>query len=249
MGMRLVSLFVVVAVLSVASLAVAQKNPCNPCAKEGTVFNVNDPKNRNAVTMTSEAPLEDIVGTSNKITGYIIFDPSDPDKGGEAKLSVPVASINTGIPLRDEHLQGAAWLDAGAHPDITLEVTRVKSIEKVKTDETSATFNMKVAGYLSIKGIRKPIEFEARVTYLRETERTKSKMPGDLLAARATFDVTLADYDITGPRGAGLIGSKVGETVQVAVSVMGTNASMEMAGNPCNPCGGKAKNPCNPCGM
>ncbi len=61
------------------------QNPCNPCGKAGTVFHVNDPMGRNSVTFKSRAPLEDIIGTTNQITGYINFDPQDWDKGGHGK--------------------------------------------------------------------------------------------------------------------------------------------------------------------
>jgi len=81
-------------------------------------------------------------------------------------------------------------------------------------------------------------------------------MPGDLVAVRASFEVRLADFGITGPVGAGLVGSKVSESITIAVSFRGSNADQRMAGNPCigkamnagNPCGGKAMNPCHPDG-
>ena len=47
---------------------------------EGYKFYIDDPMNRNTITFKSEAPLEDIVGTSNQITGYINFDPDNPQK-------------------------------------------------------------------------------------------------------------------------------------------------------------------------
>ena len=69
-------------------------DPCNPCggkmaapklvsvnpchAKFGTVFFVADPMKRDQVTFLSEAPLEDIVGSSNEISGYFAFNPSRP---------------------------------------------------------------------------------------------------------------------------------------------------------------------------
>ena len=131
--MKLARLTLVVALLLTAS-AYGQSNPrnlsnpgsgkveanpsggkemVNPCdTMMGTVFVVNDPAGRNKVTFRSKAPLEDIVGTSNQITGYLVFDPNNPQQGGRGELTVPVASINTGIPLRDEHLQSADWLDA-----------------------------------------------------------------------------------------------------------------------------------------
>ena len=66
-----------------------------------------------------------------------------------------------------------------------------------------------------------------------------------ILALLLTAGPALAQEDDL----ADLVGSKVGETIQIDVSVMGSTVSASMAANPCNPCGGKAAmNPCNPCG-
>ena len=235
----------------VLPLSVQAQNPCNPCGKAGTVFHVNDPMGRNSVTFKSQAPLEDIIGTTNQITGYINFDPQNPDKGGHGKLTVAVASLNTGIPLRNEHLLGADWLDASKYPDITIEIEKVKDIKKVKSTKGSATYDVTIVADLSIHGKTRRVDVAGRITYLKESEQTRTKLAGDLLAMRATFAVNLNDFDITGPKGSGLIGSKVGETIEIEVSVLGSTSEAMAANpcNPCNPCKGKAKkNPCNPCG-
>lgn len=191
-------------------------------AKMGTVFYVDDPAHRDWVTFKSSAPLEDIVGTTNMITGYLVFDHANPTAGGRAELSVPVASIKTGIPMRDGHLQSKGWLDAETYPDIKLTITNVKDVKEVKVSDGFQTYDVMLVGDFSIKGKSKTMEIPGRVTYLKQSEETMKKMDGDLLAARATFDITLADFGITGPEGAGLIGTKVGEKVTIDVSVMGT---------------------------
>jgi polyisoprenoid-binding protein YceI len=191
-------------------------------AKMGTVFYVDDPAHRNWVTFKSSAPLEDIVGTSNTITGYLVFDPDKPTKGGRGELSVPVASLKTGIPLRDSHLLGKAWFDAETYPGIKLTITDVKGVKEVKVSGGFQTYDVTLAGEFTMRGKSKKMEIPGRVTYLKESEETKKKMEGNLLAARATFEITLADFGIVGPEGAGLIGSKVGESVSVEVSIMGT---------------------------
>jgi polyisoprenoid-binding protein YceI len=260
----IVAAVVMALVIGAEELANAQSNPCNPCGKKESVFHVNDPMSRNSITFKSEAPLEDIVGTSNQVTGRIVFDPRQPDKGGFAQLTVPVASFNTGIPMRDEHLQGADWLDAAQYGDVTLRINTITNFKEVKSTATYVTYDVDVDGELSLHGITRAVAFPARITYLQETEKTRAKLAGDLLAARASFEVRLSDYGITGPAGADLIGSKVGETIEIDVSLMGSTASASvaanpcgdkaaMAHNPCNPCGGKAgksgaENPCNPCG-
>ena len=191
-------------------------------AKLGTVFYVDDPAHRDWVTFKSSAPLEDIVGTSNTITGYLVFDPLKPADGGRGELRVPVASLKTGIPLRDGHLQGKPWFDAEAYPDIMLTISDVKGISEVKSSTDYQTYDLTLVGEISIRGKSKSMEIPGRLTYLKESEETKKKMNGDLLAARATFQITLADFGIVGPEGAGLIGTKVGKSVTVEVSIMGT---------------------------
>jgi polyisoprenoid-binding protein YceI len=223
-------------------------NPCNPCNKSGTVFHFNDQMSRNTVTFKSEAPLEDIIGTTNQINGYFSFDPKNPEKGGHGEFEVPVISLNTGIPLRDEHLRSADWLDANAYSNIKLKVKQVKNMKPVKVNNEVATYDIILVADFSLHGKTKTLEIPGRITYMKESKMTKTKMPGDLLAARANFDVQLSDYGVRGPAGKGLIGTKVGEVISLEVSLTGTSAGNAMATNPCNPCGGKAMNPCNPCG-
>lgn len=191
----------------------------------GTTFHVGDTVGRNSVTFTSEAPLEDIVGTSNQITGHLEFDPAHPDKGATGLLKVPVASLDTGIPLRDEHLRSAAWLDAEGNPEITLEITGLDQIKSVQSGDGFQTFDVVARGTFTLRGQTKPVTIAGRATYLAESDKTKALMPGNLLAVRASFTVALADYGVSGPAGKDIIGTKVGRTVTVDVSFRGTDAA------------------------
>lgn len=273
-------------VLVFISVSFGQSNPGNPCGGKnmksmgehnGQVFSVEDPMGRNSVTFKSTAPLEDIVGTSNQITGQLVFDPNNPNAGGYGELLVPVKTLKTGIPLRDEHLAGADWLNADKNPNIEFKIREVKNVKEVKSTKDAKTFEVTAVGDFSLNGKTKQISVPARITYLKESESTKQRLPGDLLAARTTFEVALADFGITGPKGMNLIGSKVGEKVEIDLSLVASAAGGAMAGNPCggkaamNPCGDKAQmikaagnpcgqkasspsgekkpqNPCNPCG-
>jgi len=259
-------------VLAFAGTASAQ-NPCNPCggksskhamnpctmkkmavnpcdAMHGTVFYINDPMNRNVVTFESEAPLEDIVGTSNHVSGYVVFDASNPQSGVRGKLMVPVASLNTGIPMRDEHLQSDMWLNAVAHPYITMTIKKAKNIYTVKSTKEFATYQMDVEGEFTLNGRTRKVTIPVKVTHLKESKKTNMRLPGDLLAGRAEFEVALADYGVKGMKG--VVGAKVSETINIKLSFTASSHAPEMAMNPCNPCnpcGGKKKmNACNPCG-
>ena len=198
-------------------------------AEMGMVFRVDDPAGRNTITFRSEAPLEDIIGTTNAISGYLVFDPANPTKGGRGELVVPVASLNTGIPMRDEHLRGEAWLNAGQYPDITLNITDVRNVKPVKSTGDFQTYEMTAVGQFTMRGTTKSIEAPGRITYMKESEKTRARRAGNLLAARASFHLTLADFGVSGPEGMAIIGSKVGETISVDVSIVAGSEEM-MAG-------------------
>jgi len=239
-------------------------NPCNPCggkhakshsiavnpchAKHGKAFYVADPMKRNSVSFTSEAPLEDIVGTSNAVHGYAVFDPARPTKGIKGKFTVPVATLDTGIPLRDDHLQSPNWMHAEKHPHITFVATGAKNVREVKKTGGFATYEMTLTGPFTVRGKSVNREIDARVTYMKESERTRERLPGDLLAIRAAFNVPLAEHGVTGGEMGQVIGEKLSNVIDVEVRVVGSSKKPGGAGNPCNPCGGKAGNPCNPCG-
>jgi len=208
------SLFIIPVLLglAVSSAAIAGEAPLK--------FVANDSAGRNNVTFKSEAPLEDIVGTTNQLTGHINFDPGNPGKGASAEFTVPVASMTTGIPLRDEHMKSKGWLNAADYPEIRLRLDRVTEAELVSNSGDARTFNLKVSGELTLHGSTAPVEVAARVSYLPESEQTRKRLPGDLLAVRARFPVRLADFGITGPEGSGTIGSKVGETIEIEVRLV-----------------------------
>lgn len=230
-------------------------NPCagkspiamNPCfAKMGTVFHVDDPMQRNTVTFTSEAPLEDMVGTASALTGYLVFDPNGPAKGVRGSIAVPVKEMDTGIPLRDEHMQSEAWLNAADHPHIKFTITDSRDVELVKRGDGFLTYKLTLVGPLTVNGVTKQRAIPARIVYLEESEKTRSRAPGNLLAVRADFEVPLKDHRIQGFEG--VVGSKISEAIAVDVSIFASDQAPKGAANPCNPCGGKAANPCNPCG-
>ncbi len=193
----------------------------------GTVFYVNDPAGRNAVGFSSKAPLEDIIGTTNKITGYVVFDPAKGIEGGRGSFLVPVASLDTGIPLRNEHLTGANWLDAEKHPEITFRFDEAKNVKLVKQTAEFQTYDALLVGEFNLHGQSVKLEVPARFTYMKESAKTRTRLPGDLLAGRAEFKIKLSDFGVSGPAGADLIGAKVADEIDIQVSFVSTSKATE----------------------
>lgn len=176
-------------------------------------FNFED--KRNQATFFSTTPLEDVTGISNAVSGKVTFDVSDI-KTLKGSISIPVASLDTGIELRNEHLVSANWMDAESYPNITFNI---KSVSDVKV-EADNKLSAKVTGDFTAHGVTKEVVASATITYLVESEQTKQRAPGDLLGVQASFNVTLSDYDIENM----IIGQKVAEEIQITINMVGSNA-------------------------
>lgn len=178
-------------------------------------FSFADKGGRNQATFFSTTPLEDINGLTNDIKGNVTFNVGDL-KTLKGKVSVSVASIKTGIDLRDEHLRSENWLNAGAYPEIIFEIKSVSDVKSVEANKLAA----KIKGDITIHGVTKEITSDATLTFLDESEKTKMRAPGDLLGVQAKFNVKLSDFNVQNK----IIGQKVAEVVEVGVNMVGSNA-------------------------
>lgn len=86
-------------------------------------------------------------GSFNITDGKIVFDPANP-AAASVEATLDVASVNTGVADRDNHLRSADFFDAANHPTITFKSTSVKP-----TGENTA----EIAGDLTIRGVTRPV--------------------------------------------------------------------------------------------
>lgn len=177
-------------------------------------FNFADKGGRNQTSFFSTTPLEDIRGLSNDVKGTATFNVNDI-KTLKGKISVSVASIKTGIDLRDEHLKSDNWLDAEKYPNINFTIKRVTEVNQLAENK----LELKIVGDFTLKGATKEITANATLTYLDESEQTKMRAPGDLLGVQATFKVNLSEFGVKNK----IVGQKVAEEVEVSVNMVGSN--------------------------
>lgn len=178
-------------------------------------FNFADKNGRNQTSFFSTTPLEDITGLGNGVSGSVTFSVNDL-KTLKGKISVSVASIKTGIDMRDEHMHSAGWLNAESFPEISFEIKKVSDIKSIEGNKLTA----KVTGNFTLHGVTKEVVANATLTYLDESETTKMRAPGDLLGVQAKFNVKLSDYGVNNK----VVGQKVSENIEVSVNVVGSNA-------------------------
>ncbi len=148
------------------------------------------------VTFTSDAPLEHIKASSNKVVGYAVVKDGPTPSIVAAEFRLPIVSFDTGIGMRNEHLQGERWMDAKAHPDVVFTMSSFKDAKPEKEGEGFKTFGGTLVGKMTIKGVTKDMEIPAKVTFRPESAATKARAPGDLMAIRCAYTVKMSDFGI-----------------------------------------------------
>jgi polyisoprenoid-binding protein YceI len=165
------------------------------------------------IQFESETSLETIHGVSHSMSGTADF---DFEKGeGKADLKVPVKSLDTAMPARNEHLYSDGWLDAEKFPDILF---KAKTLKRTGTDEKTKKETWAYEGELTIHGVTKALKGEASVQRIPD-EFAKTLGRGSWVKVKAAFQVTLKDFDISVPDNAA---AKVSPTWDCKIDIFGT---------------------------
>jgi polyisoprenoid-binding protein YceI len=91
--------------------------------------------------------ISNVKGVFEKFKGTVVIDDKDITKS-KVDVSIDMASVNTNIGKRDEHLRSADFFDVAKFPVMTFVSTKV---------EKAAADKLKVTGNLTIKGVTKPV--------------------------------------------------------------------------------------------
>jgi polyisoprenoid-binding protein YceI len=184
-------------------------------------FFVDDPMTRNAVHVLSRAPLETILVRTNDVRGEVEVDPDDVTDRPRAGFELPVESLDTGTPLMNDVMRGDRWLDAAKFPVVRLTLGRVISPSGRTPLVDGKTVALTAEGALELHGVSRPVTVRAEVTWLRKSDNTARRLPGDLLRVVARFDVPLQAFGIESHLGAQTL-DKVAPTLPVEVDVFGS---------------------------
>ncbi|SDF32125.1 Polyisoprenoid-binding protein YceI [Dyadobacter soli] len=130
-------------------------------------------------------------GSFQKMEGNIRFDPAQPEES-RFEVWVDVASIDTGIELKNKHARSDKWFDAEKYPRISFVSTSVS-----RTDT-----GFVVRGDLELKGIKK----EVAIPFAFASE-------GGQYAFYGKFKVKRGDFGI------GKLSGKESDSTAVEVSV------------------------------
>ena len=171
----------------VLGLAVALAILADATAGSAQEFQVDQSRDR-LVRFISRASIEEFDGVTDRIDGYVLLDGAalGPATGGddtEFYLEVDLASLETGIGLRNRHMRDN-YLEVGRFPYATF------SGHIVRTEETtSGDYRVTASGDFTVHGVARPRELTCRVSPVGAGYRVV-----------CGFEVLLTDHDIEIPK-------------------------------------------------
>lgn len=177
-------------------------------------FDFKDPKGVNNAVFKLDAPLEAISGNANGISGTVSYDPAKPDSI-RGRIVVDATTLHVPNPTMKQHMQGEQWMDIAKYPEVSFEVTSVKSAYAA-----GDSASLEVVGAFVMHGVTNQVVAPVKLNYLpgKLADRTNGQMKGDLLVLRSTFKVKRSDYGINPKAPA----DKVADEVEVSLSVAGS---------------------------
>lgn len=146
-----------------------------------TKFLTDDPMGRNMIGVLPRAPLETILLHTTNVTGEIELDTDNILQQPSVGLSVPVDSLDTGIPLMNEVLRSDRWLDGSKFPKIRFTLGKVLSPTTPTALKDCAPTAVKAEGTFEFHGRSKVYPIQGEITWFRANVKTARCLPGDLL--------------------------------------------------------------------
>ena len=168
--------------------------------------------NPTEVSFTSTASVVRLVGRTAKVEGFSEIDIDNPAKSPKGEISVDLASLDTGIPLRNEHM--VDLIEAKKYPKATFKVKTLKPPKLVANQGVEGT----ATGDFSLHGVTKTLTVPISLQYLPEDKQNPEYRPGDWVGFSSNFKIKLSDYGIPLPKP--MFGIKVSDDLTIQVDGM-----------------------------
>lgn len=168
---------------------------------------------KNLVRFHSEATVEAFDGTTRKVSGTVAVDPANPAAGASAAFQVDMASLDTGMSLRNRHMR-ENHLHTEQYPQSAFVLKSLSGVPPAFTPD--AVMRMTAVGDFTLRGVTRSRTLPVEVTWHPDARATSLKKAGPALHLVCRFDVALADHGIPRPE---FLFMKVAETMQVTLDV------------------------------
>lgn len=134
----------------------------------------------------------------DKTTGTVVFDPVA--KTGSAYVTIDMKSVNTGLGMFDEHIQGADFLDTAKYPTATFKSSKVVFVGDAPSE---------IHGDLTIKGVTKHVTLKVS----KFVAKPHHMMKKDAIGADASVTIKRSEFN------AGKYAPGVGDEVTITIAL------------------------------
>lgn len=136
--------------------------------------------------------------------GTLEFDPANPTRAS-VTVTIPLSSLNTGVPALDEHLRSEDFFEVTKFPTATFRSTKV---------EQGGKDRLRVTGELDLHGVKKPVTLEVTVLQVGTNPRTQLPTVG----FEATTTLKRSDF------GLGAYVPQVSDEIRMQITSQGVEA-------------------------
>lgn len=158
-----------------------------PALSAASVYEIRPGGEGNLVLFRSKAPLETIEGTTRSVSGRIEADLESLGDSATFVVEVDLASIDTGIDLRNRHMR-ENHLHTDRFPAAIFRGGSIRGAPPAAIPPGGkASFTL--AGEFTLHGVTRPLVVPIEIA------RSRS----DSLTIQASFDVLLSDFQIPRP--------------------------------------------------
>lgn len=157
------------------------------------------------VVFTSKAPMESFDGRTARVSGHVTCDPEALVGPLDLRVEVDLASLDTGIAKRNEHMR-ERHLQTSSYP---LAVFTGRAVTKAAAAALAPgrPVTVTVEGTLDLHGVARPLTVEATVT----------RGEDGALRVETAFPVKLSDHAIERPQ---FLVMKLADVQQVRVALV-----------------------------
>jgi polyisoprenoid-binding protein YceI len=164
-----------------------------------------EPTSGTRVEFRSEAPLEQIVGRVQAVSGFVELDPASGGSGASAEVRVDLTKLQTGIELRDEHMR-KNHLETAQFPEAMFTLSSLEIPAGALGDGVRTATIAK--GQLKLHGVQQEIAPQTYLTWNRATNSVR---------VEASFMIKLEQFQIPRPQ---FLVMKLAEEQFITVDIM-----------------------------
>ncbi len=161
----------------------------------------------NTASFQSRAAVESFEGKTHQVSGWIECDPAALGDSATVQVAIDLASLDTGIDLRNRHMR-EDHLETARYPQAVFRGGRL--LGAPARLEPGRTARFEIAGELDLHGVKRPLRAPVEATL--DASGGKQR-----LRVVARFPVSLSDYHIARPQ---FLVIRLAETQQVTLDAV-----------------------------